>query len=169
MACPPGRPLQPPQRAASRASHLVVDVLEEPFELGAALCPVALGLVARFQQQGVLPVKRIEALLVQRLHLGFGGSAGRCSAAQGGPAAGRPRRRGWCPATHSGGSGKACRRPWLHLLRFSKPFPEFPHIHVHRDVPSFKGAVPFGPSAFACSLSSNGTRMFTLCGAGFAL
>ena len=41
----------------------MVDVLEEPFELGAALCPVALVLVARFQQQGVLPVKRIEALL----------------------------------------------------------------------------------------------------------
>jgi hypothetical protein len=35
----------------------VVDVLEEPFELGAALCPVALVLVARFQQQGVLLVK----------------------------------------------------------------------------------------------------------------
>ena len=53
----------------------MVDVLEEPFELGAALCPVALGLVARFQQQGVLPIKRIEALLAQRLHLGFGGAA----------------------------------------------------------------------------------------------
>ena len=64
----------------------MVDVLEESFELGAALCPVALVLIARFQQQGVLPVKRIEALLAQRLHLGFGGSsAGRCSAAQGVP------------------------------------------------------------------------------------
>ena len=40
----------------------MVDVLEEPFELGAALCPVALVLVARFEQQGVLLVKRIEAL-----------------------------------------------------------------------------------------------------------
>ena len=48
---------------------------EEPFELGAALCPVALGLVARFEQQGVLPAKRIEALLAQRLHLGFAGAA----------------------------------------------------------------------------------------------
>ena len=53
----------------------MVDVLEEPFELGAALCPVALVLVARFEQQGVLLVKRIEVLLAQRLHLGFGGAA----------------------------------------------------------------------------------------------
>ena len=46
----------------------MIDVLKEPFELGAALCPVALVLVARFQQQGVLLVKPIEALLAQRLH-----------------------------------------------------------------------------------------------------
>ena len=39
----------------------MVDVLEEPFELGAALCPVALGLVARFEQQGVLTIEPIEA------------------------------------------------------------------------------------------------------------
>ena len=42
----------------------MVDVLEEPFELGAALCPVALVLVARFQQQGVLPIEPIEALFL---------------------------------------------------------------------------------------------------------
>ena len=91
----------------------MVDVLEEPFELGAALCPVALVLVARFQQQGVLLVKPIEALSGPAAAPRFQWrSAGRCSAAQGVPAAGRPRRRGWCPATHSGGSGKACRRPW---------------------------------------------------------
>ena len=41
----------------------MVDVLEEPFELGAALCPVALVLVARFQQQGVLPIEPIEVPL----------------------------------------------------------------------------------------------------------
>ena len=40
----------------------MVDVLEESFELGAALCPVAMVLIARFQQQGVLPVKRIEEM-----------------------------------------------------------------------------------------------------------
>ena len=94
----------------------MVDVLEEPFELGAALCPVALVLVARFQQQGVLPIEPIEALLAQRLHLGFSGAARadvqRLKVCQ---RLGRPRRRGWCPATHSGGSGRALRRPWLHL------------------------------------------------------
>ena len=62
----------------------MVDVLEEPFELGASLCPVALVLVARFQQQGVLPIEPIEApFLAQRLHHRFQWrSAGRCSAAQ---------------------------------------------------------------------------------------
>ena len=94
----------------------MVDVLEEPFELGAALCPFALVLVARFQQQGVLPVKRIEALLAQRLHLGFGSAARadvqRLKVCQ--RLVGLGIVDGAQPPT-AGSSGKACRRPWLHL------------------------------------------------------
>ena len=94
----------------------MVDVLEEPFELGAALCPVALVLVARFQQQGVLPIEPIEALFAQRLHLGFSGAARadvqRLKVCQ--RLVGLGVVDGAQPPT-AGGSGRALRRPWLHL------------------------------------------------------
>ena len=91
----------------------MVDVLEEPFRAGRGALPCRPGAGSRFQQQGVLLVKPIEALLAQRLlsvsvaQRGqmFSGSKvcqrlvglGVVDGAQ--------------PPT--GGSGsKACRRPW---------------------------------------------------------